>query len=92
MEVTPNEVNDIQSTVCASIAEMLCIAATEVTPNATLVDLGADSFHFVDLVTRLDIRFGIHLPKVYGMPGRYTVDTLVRAVAAQLAARRLSAN
>lgn len=88
MDADPSELDAIKKAVCATIADMLCIPVTEVTTGAPMVDLGADSFQVVELSTRLDAEFDITLPRTYALSTHYTVDTLVRAVAAQVHARR----
>jgi acyl carrier protein len=82
------DVDDVPDAVRSSIAEILCIPITAVTPSVTLIALGAESFHFVNLAYRLDTHFGIRLPKQYGIPSGYTVDALTRAVVKQLEAPR----
>ena len=50
-------------------------------PNdRTLVDLGADSFNFVELVVMLERELSVTLPRRYGIPDTQTVETFVDAV------------
>ncbi len=74
----------IAHSVHSCIGEILAISITEIVPEATLSGLGADSFHYVELMARLDERFGISLPPIYAVAADYTVATLTRAVATAL--------
>ncbi len=86
-DINVKSVDDIRKLVCTIIADMLCIAVPDVTLETTLIELGADSFHMVELAARLDTQFGIKLPRMYSMAGKYTVGKLVSAVVTQLEAR-----
>jgi acyl carrier protein len=45
-----------------------------------LLDLGAQSFDFVDLVMRLEKRYEIDIALLYTIPDRHTVASYVKAV------------
>jgi acyl carrier protein len=69
------------------VGEMLSVDVDTLQPSSMLLDLGAQSFDFVDLVFRLERRFEIDMPRSFLLPDNYTVDAIVRAVASQLARR-----
>ena len=63
------------------VADVLDLDGTSPDPEASLLELGADSFSFVDIVLRLERRFGVSLPRDYAMPEHYSVKDLAGAVA-----------
>lgn len=71
----------------AEIAEMLGIDPKEVTHESPVIELGAQSFDFVELVVRLEKTFETSLPKELMIPDFHTVDRYVQAI---LAATRAS--
>ena len=66
----------------AEIAEMLGIDAKEITPESPVIELGAQSFDFVELVVRLEKTFETSLPKELMIPDWHTVDRYVQAIVA----------
>jgi acyl carrier protein len=81
-------------TVCAQViqcvAEVLNLNAAAIRPTSVLLDLGAQSFDFVDLVFNLESRFGIEMPRAYLIPDPHAVDAFARAVQHELEAKRAS--
>lgn len=71
----------------AEIAEMLGIDAKEITPESPVVDLGAQSFDFVELVVRLEKTFGTSLPRELLIPDSHTVNRYVEAIVASAGRR-----
>jgi acyl carrier protein len=66
----------------AEIAEMLGIDPREVTLESPIIELGAQSFDFVELVVRLEKAFETSLPKELTIPDMHTVGRFVEAVIA----------
>ena len=58
------------------------------TSRSSLVELGAQSLDFLEVVFRLEVAFGVQLPRRYAVPGKHTVAVYARAVEKQLAVRR----
>lgn len=63
------------------LSDILGVSRDLITPDALLLELGAQSFDFVDLVVRLEKAYDIDIPPLYAVPDRHTVATYVRAVA-----------
>jgi acyl carrier protein len=78
--------DEIYAAVRRCIADTLDMSAAQIMPNDSLLALGADSFHFVDLVFRLERTFQIRLDRGYALPDDHTVEAFGRAVAVALAA------
>lgn len=90
MPVTTDAVlNDRRDELCAKVtacvAEVVGADPARVLPSTQLLDLGAQSFDFVDIVFRLESTFGIDMPRKYLVPDNRSVEELIRAVAEQLA-------
>jgi acyl carrier protein len=79
---------DVQPLISQAIAEILGIDRSLVQPSSTLLDLGAQSFDFVDLVFRLETTYDIQLPRSFLVPDPYTVESLREAVVQALATAR----
>jgi acyl carrier protein len=78
----------ILSVVITQLGEMLNIDVGTIEPETVLLDLGAQSVEFVELVSRLEHVFDIDLPREYAIPDTYTVHTYVTAVALEVLDRR----
>jgi acyl carrier protein len=74
--------------VAQCIADVLGIDAGQLQPSSVLLDLGAQSFDFVDLVFQLERAFGVNMPRAYLVPDAHTVGAFADAVIAALAAGR----
>ena len=75
----------IWATVSAAVAELLRVEPTQLTPETALLDLGAQSLDFVELVSRLERAFQIEMPRELAVPEQQTLQSYVLAVAAGLA-------
>jgi len=64
------------------IAEMLGIDPKEVVPESPVIELGAQSFDFVELVVRLEKAFETSLPRELMIPDSHTVERYVQAILA----------
>jgi len=63
-DVLKTRQDQIFSTVRACVADVLAIDPGKVTPDASLiVDLGAESLDFLDLVFRLETEYGVKIPR-----------------------------
>lgn len=74
--------DSVLNVVKAEIAEMLGIDPREVTLESPIIELGAQSFDFVELVVRLEKAFETSLPKELTIPDMHTVRRFVDAVVA----------
>lgn len=72
----------VLSVVQAEIAEMLGIDPKDVTRESPIIELGAQSFDFVELVVRLEKAFETSLPKELTIPDMHTVGRFVEAIVA----------
>lgn len=68
--------------VTAEVCQLLDVASQDVSPESRLIDLGAQSFDFVELVLRLEKVFDRPLPKELMIPDSHTVNRYVEAIAA----------
>ena len=62
------------------VSHMLEVDISDITPEALLLDLGAESFEFVDLVFRLERTFNVKLPRQFAIPEALTIDAFANAV------------
>ena len=74
--------DNLVSEIRACIAELLDISTELVVPGVSLLDLGAQSFDFVQLVFKLERAYGIEISRSYTIPDMHTLDTYVQIVAA----------
>ena len=70
----------VHAVVAGEIAQMLNIAEEVVQPSSVLLDLGAQSLDFVDLVFRLERACNVDIPRTFLLPDSYTIDALVQAI------------
>ena len=70
----------VLETVTAEICQLLDVARPDVSPESRLIDLGAQSFDFVELVLRLEGVFHTTLPKELMIPDAHTVNRYVKAI------------
>ena len=68
--------------VIAEIREMLNLNAADITPQSRLIDLGAQSFDFVELILRLEKQFDVSLPKELMIPDSHTVARYIDEIVA----------
>jgi acyl carrier protein len=76
---------DVLSSVQTCIAETLRIDPGLVSPDAVVIDLGAESLDLVEMVFRLERLYTIKLPRRYSTPDAFTVDAYAAAIEAALA-------
>jgi acyl carrier protein len=69
------------------IVQVLGISSELVVPQAKLLELGAQSFDFIQVVFRLEKTYDVELPRAYAIPDQHTVDTYVQVLVAALAQR-----
>ena len=72
--------DDIALIVRHIVADVIGIDPSDVRPDSRLLDLGAQSFEFLEIVFRLQKKFDITLHRSYQIPDLFTVDAYVRAV------------
>lgn len=68
----------------AVASELFEIDEAEISIDTVLLDIGAQSLDFVDLVLRLERLFKIRIPKQYAIPDTHTFRSIVSVVASQL--------
>jgi acyl carrier protein len=78
--VTNPPVSEPLIAVMTCVAQVVCVPLAEARPERTLIDLGAQSFDFVEIVSRLEQQFGITLPRSFAIPDAYTIDDLAAAI------------
>lgn len=62
------------------IANVLGVPAADVHAAHALLDLGADSYQFSEIVFRLEAMFGVSIDSGYAVPAAYPVSDLLDAV------------
>jgi acyl carrier protein len=72
--------SEILEAVSRCVVATLALTPDAVSADSVLLELGAQSFDFVELVLRLEREFGINIPKEYAVPDAFTVDAYARAV------------
>ena len=75
----------IWETVRACVGELLDISPNALSPETVLLDLGARSLDFIDLVFRLEREFDVGIPRSLAMPAGHTLRSYVTAVETGLA-------
>lgn len=70
----------VQALVNEIIAETVGVSVDSIGDVGSLIELGADSFHFVELVAHLEATFSINLPYELSEVGRQTATDYVMAV------------
>ena len=75
--------NDVRITV----ADVLGADMNTLTPDSTLLELGAQSFDFTHLVFRLERRFGVKIPRTLAIPARHTIERYAKAIIAAASTR-----
>lgn len=77
--------DEVAKTVLEITAAVLDKSPSDVHRDARLVDLGAQSFDFVELVIRLEKAFGVSINRSFAIPDQFSVDSYVRAVSEAIA-------
>lgn len=72
--------DNVLTGVQAAITEVVGCDASHVLPAVTLLELGAQSFDFLEIVTKLEDQYDVLLPPLYSIPDQRTVDAYVCAV------------
>ncbi len=72
--------NAVLLEVRAAVAHALQVPSEAVADDSVLLDLGADSLAFLDLLLRVERAFNIALPHHYAMPHPHTVRDYVSAI------------
>lgn len=62
------------------VADLLRIPFDAAEPEAVLLDLGAESFHFVALVHQLQERYSVEIPIAYAIPDAHTIQAFAQMV------------
>lgn len=88
VEIPTGRYDEIFSVVRSFAGSILGVDPAEITPEATLLDLGAQSLDFVRLVFRLERTFNVTIPRSFSIPEQHTIDTFVRAVECALVCNR----
>ena len=70
-----------------ALCEMLALPPSHIDADANLIDLGAQSFDFIDLTFRLERRFNVRLAIAFTTSTNHTVRGYVDAVIAASALR-----
>ena len=83
--------DDVRTTVVGVVADVLDITVRDVGETSTLLQLGAESLMFVEIVLKLENAYGIHVDRTYALPNAHTVADYVAAVHAGLAAKGVAA-
>jgi acyl carrier protein len=91
---TPMQVDDLLRARRSELYEALVSAIRtvvhdeqfEVPPNVSLIELGLDSFAIARMVFELQRRYDIELDDLYAVPGDYTTEDYVVALATRIAA------
>jgi acyl carrier protein len=68
-----------------AVAALLRIDVTMVQPESVLLDLGAQSRDFIELVIWIERTHGVALPQDYAVPDVHTVEAFAAAIVAQSA-------
>jgi acyl carrier protein len=82
--VHPADHEHLFARVRACIADVLNVNVRMISASVQLIELGADSFAFATVASRLDSTFNIALPPAYRIPDLHTVEAYVHAVAEQI--------
>ncbi len=72
--------SEVLSIVTTNVAEVLDVPTGEVTADSVLLDLGAQSLDFIDLILRFERRFGISLSRDFAIPNDYSIEQYVNAI------------
>lgn len=78
--------DDLVAAVARCVADLLDLDDMLVKPDSVLIELGAQSFDFVELVVRLEATYNVSLPEHLTVPTDHTVWMFANAVAVALAA------
>ena len=76
---------DMYHTVAGIVADILDINPRDLGDDATLLQLGAESLMFVEIVLKLENLYGIHIERSYALPNAHTVADYLKAVQVGLA-------
>src|SRR2546427_587416 len=79
-----NPSSEVFDVVRSCVVGVLGVQPELVVAEATLLDLGAQSFDFIQLVISLEKKCDVQIPRVFAIPERHTVYDYVEAVAAAL--------
>jgi acyl carrier protein len=90
-ESSPCKQERVLALVCHFVAEVIGIPANDVYAESTLIDLGADSFHFIDITCRLESEFRIVLPESFAAPHRSSLRMIASEVSRRIDAKRIPA-
>ena len=75
---------EVLATVRQYLAQLLFADEHTVVPSSRLLDLGAQSLDFVELVSRLEQNYSITLPRQFTLPDDHTVGAYIQAVTSAL--------
>jgi acyl carrier protein len=81
--------DQIRETVVGLIADVLDITPDDVGDDGrSLLDLGAESLMFVEVVLKLESAYGIRIDRSYALPGPHLIGDYIAAVRGGLAEKR----
>ncbi len=84
---SPFDVDEIRRAVRHAVAAVLGLDVAAVTLRASLIGMGAESFHFIELVIHLEKAFDVRIDVPYAVLGRQPLQALVTTVEDALAER-----
>ena len=70
----------VEQLIKRTVSEILGVSLDMIAPDTLLLELGAQSFDFVDLVVRLERVYSIEISPIYTVPDLHTIATYVKAV------------
>jgi acyl carrier protein len=76
----PADRDAVRAVVRKCVAKVLERDEATIDGERTLVDQGADSFNFVELVVMLERELSVTIARRYGIPDTQTLETFVNAV------------
>jgi acyl carrier protein len=77
--------DDTRHTVVGIVADVLDLGPRDLADDAVLLELGAESLMFVEIVLKLERAYAIRIERSYALPSARTVGDYVALVRAELA-------
>jgi acyl carrier protein len=78
---------ELSAAVRSCVSDVLGIDIALVSQDGVVIELGAQSLDFIQLVFRLESMYGVELPVLYAIPDRHTIETYVEVLARAIAGR-----
>jgi acyl carrier protein len=85
VDAGPPPYEELLESIRRAVATLLQIDIAAVQPESVLLDLGAQSCHFVELAMWIERTHRVTLPPDYAVPDVHTVEAFAAAVVEQLA-------